>query len=196
VIEFFKRRGKMSASEVGEVTKDSTGLQELSIDGRKIFKAKSILMRRSAAADGTVALAAVAPAMAGVNGSPADAEGRSAIYLVKPDGGIEAVPTGGLEGSLPLISPDGKSVAFTISKPPIEADHEHGPDESHDHGGGVEIMVYDLATRQSRTFATTEKAHAQTLVAAEWSADGRTVSILQDHGDTGGNLVMRYAEID
>ena len=170
--------------ELGEVKDSSSHTQQLLVNGKAVFEASQILRRRTMALDGTIVLAAIIEA-SNVPANKTDiATKPSSIWMIDPRGIKRQVSPQSVNASTPLISPDGKRVAFTgVSIGPDGREQE------------PLLWVYDLATKQYRKFAPSQKGHNYSLGAAEWSQDGQVLHVIEDHGETRGHMVMRTIKL-
>jgi len=184
VIEFWSSR---RPQEVGEVRPTETESQQLWINGRMVFEATAIKNVRSMAQDGTIALAAVTdePLPAAPKHEIAGSERPSRIWLVDAGGNKKQVSPPAIDASRPLISPSGRFVAFTGSR-----------------SGGIEpfagnqLFVVDVENGHSRTYNTNQPLEHYSVTAVEWSDDEKLIKIIEDHGETGGHMVMRQIRLD
>ena len=187
VVRFFKNHSP-EKDEVGTVRAVSDRIQQLYIGERLVFEAAHILKRRSISSDGTVALAAIiGDAKSGTKSdtlSPDDNalmdKGPSAIWIVDSLAQKKRISPPSVTATLPLIAPDGHAIAFTGQKV-----------SSVDSESSCMLFVVDSKTGQCRTFGSREHLDNYIVSAAEWSDDGKLLYVLEDHGETGGHMVMK-----
>jgi len=180
VVAFLKNYDPIK-QEVGDVKDTENHTQQLFINGKILFEANQIMRRRTMAQDGTIVLAAVKEASIEPAVKTEIKTLPSTIWMIDPSGIKKQVSPPNVNASTPLISPDGKRIAFTgIS---VGAD---GSEEE------PLLWVYDLTTKQYRKFASSKKGHDFSVGAAEWSADSKVLYVLEDYGETRGHMVMKH----
>lgn len=184
VIEFWSSH---KPQEIGEVRPTNAQTKQLWVDGRMVFEAAAIKNVRSKSSDGTIALAAVTeePTTTSSKDGVALAEKPSRIWLVDRQGNKRLISPPGIDASKPLIAPDGNCVAFTGSRVS---------------GGtqplGDQLFVVDLKSGASRAFSTNQRFDDYIVTAVEWANGGKALKVLEDHGETGGHMVIRQIRLE
>jgi hypothetical protein len=185
VVEFWSSH---KPQEIGEVRPTNNAqTKQLWVNGRMAFEAATIKNVRTKSLDGTIALAAVAaePTTTGSKDDVEMADKPSRIWLVDPQGNRRPISPPGIDASKPLIAPDGNLVAFTGSQvsggtPPP----------------GDQLFVVDLKSGASRTFSANQRLDDYNVTAVEWADGGKALKVIEDHGETGGHMVMRQIRLE
>lgn len=183
VVSFFKRHN-IEKEEIGDVRDTTNHTQQLYFGGKMVFEAIKILRRRSLANDGTIALAAVTETNNTATNEEAESELMSSIWTVDPSGVRKQISPEQIKATAPLISSDGQRIAFSGNK--VELDGSEGP---------MQLFVFDVKTKHYRKFGAAKRMDSYTVGAAEWSADGQILSILENHGETGGHMEMKLLHL-
>jgi hypothetical protein len=175
-----------SMPQVGEV-RSAGNAQRLIFKGKVIFEAARIDDWRSISQDGTVALAAVTDESSPVvpeHDIPLS-ERPSRIWLVDAEGNRKQISPPAIDASKPLIAPSGNFVAFTGSRV-----------------GGVgtttsnQLFVVDVKDGGSRIFKANQPLDDYSVTAVEWSDGEKFLKVIEDHGETGGHMVMRQIRLE
>lgn len=176
----------LSKNQIGKVTQADSGMQQL-VDGADvIFEARGI-GGRSRARDGTMAVEAVTGDLPSIETAEITGEGLDAklvsspreIWVTTKGGGMKKVSPSSVDAFAPVISPNGNIVAFTG-----RAISERGTPS------GQSLYITDMENSKTRVFTDDNHLHNFQIWALDWVEDGKTVRILQDHGETGGHMKL------
>ena len=184
VIEFWSSH---KPQEIGEMRPTNAQTKQLWVNGRMVFEAAAIKNVRSMSQDGTIALAAVAeePSTTNPKDDVALSEKPSRIWLVDPHGNKRPISPPGIDASKPLIAPDATVVAFTGSRVGVGAIPPSN-----------QLFVVDLKSGASRTFNANQPLDDYSVTAVEWADGGKVLKVIEDHGETGGHMVMRQIRLE
>jgi len=180
-----------------------TGVKQLKQGDRVIFDAKMIDGKSVSDPDpakGIWAISAVTgdrPPMYGSGeGSGPDDSSRDdkglynasprEIWVVTPDGKSRRLSKPDMDATRPLISPDGRYVAFSGR----QCDANNNP-------GGQAAYIVSVKTGEIVEVAHMETLHDSYEVGpTRWSADSRSVTIAENWGEVGGNGALRTVTLE
>ena len=60
----------------------------------------------------------------------------------------------------------------------------------------AQLMIVNLRTNQYRVFRGSEALDDYKVWPVEWSDGGKTLKVIEDHGETGGHMVMRQIRLE
>jgi hypothetical protein len=176
-------------SDVGEVRVTERKTQQLWLGDRMIFEADFINPVRTMSKNGMIALSAV---ISGEYSAPAPTEEKpsasdlpSSIWIVDVESHAKRVSPPMIKAAAPLISPDGDAVAFRS----IQIGGSGVPQMA-------QLMIVNLRTNQYRVFRGSEALDDYKVWPVEWSDGGKTLKVIEDHGETGGHMVMRQIRLE
>lgn len=176
----------------------AAGTVEETAEGRFLFK-KGDTMRfeaaqigpvRSEAKDGSVALEAITAK----DGKPlreAEVEdgkvttlgNAQEIWVVTPQGRSERVSPENLHAEFPIISPDGRYVAFT-ARALVEGTLR-----------AKTLVIRDRVNGKLTSYADRTHGFDYEIKAVDWVEDGNVLRVVEDWGETGGHLNLKEVRV-
>lgn len=175
-----------SPPSVGIVSKDPKGRSVLEMaDGRR-FEASEIGEVRSQANDGTVAFEALVSGDAGrireVDGQDGKVKTTGlpvAIWVITSKGRSERISPENSHSEHPIISADGRFVAFT-SRSVVEGMLRPQV-----------LMIRDRVNGRLMSFGDRSHGMDYEIKAVDWVEDGNVLRVIEDWGETGGHLKLK-----
>lgn len=154
-------------------------------DGRR-FEAVTIGKTRSQANDGTIALAAHTLKTGRqlkitegdvVMGNPSE------VWILKKDGEAERVSTPLMHAEHPIISPDGRYVAFGARYLVGERLHPKV------------LMIVDRANGTLSSYAERKHGSDYEISPIDWVEGGKVLRVVEDWGETGGHVKLKQVRV-
>jgi hypothetical protein len=176
--------------QIGTVKQTGPSREELELaDGRR-FSATQIGEGRSEAKDGTVALDVITT----LEGAPIkniDArEGGvtttgnpSEIWIIDRLGKAERLSPPHVHASRPVISPDGRYVAFTGRYLVGGALHSKV------------LMIKDRSTGELSSYAGRKYGADYEIAPVDWVEGGKVLRVIEDWGETGGHMKLKQVRV-
>lgn len=108
------------------------------------------------------------------------------VWVVRSDGSSERVSPLGMNATHPVISPNGRHVAF-VAEPLVQG-----------FLGIPELKIKDLQEGTIRTYGEKRHGGDYHIVPVDWvSEDGTlTLRVLEDWGETGGHLTLKQVRVE
>jgi hypothetical protein len=175
---------------IGKVEPQGRGRCTLELpDGRR-FEATEIGSVRSEASNGTVAFEAITAAggkklrEVDKQESGVTTEGNpQEIWTLSREGRSECVSPKNVHAEHPIVSPDGRYVAFTARAVV----------------GGVlrskVLMIRDLSKGKFTSYADRSRGADYEIKAVDWVEDGAVLRVMEDWGETGGHLKLKQVRV-
>ena len=158
-------------------------------DGRR-FEATQIGEERSQANDGTVALDAITtPEGTPIKNIDAKEGGvtttgnPSEIWIIDKSGKPERLSPPHVHGSRPVISPDGRHVAFTAQYLIGGALHSKV------------LMIKDRITGELSSYAERKYGADYEIAPVDWVEGGKVLRVIEDWGETGGHMKLKQVRV-
>jgi hypothetical protein len=178
-------------TKIGGVNQLEPKLVELVLeDGRK-FKAAHIGEERSMADDGTLALDAITSPLGfpiknidATEGGVTVEGNPSEIWIVNSDGKTERLSPLNVHAKRPIISPDGRYVAYTAQ---------------YLVGGSLYAKVLIINDRKSGEISSyAERKHEADyeISPVDWVEGGKVLRVIEDWGETGGHMKLKEVRFD
>lgn len=172
---------------VGSVKPTDTNSVVLELkDGRR-FEAVAIGDTRSQAADGTVALNAVTSRnreplkiIEGetIPGNPGE------IWIIGKDGKSERISPPHVHADHPIISPDGRYVAFVARYLVSGALHPKV------------LLMLDRMSGQLSSYADRKYGADYEISPIDWVEGGKVLRVIEDWGETGGHIKLKEVRVE
>ena len=174
-------------TDLGTVHVTEKNTQQLWLGDRMVFEAKVIQQVRTMSNDGTIVLAAVTKDVAplATGEKLRDSELPSSIWAVDAQGHARRISAPNIIGGGPLISSDGKKVAFSAA-----------PNGGNMLFQAIQIFVVDLKSGECRTFRSREHLDDYKVFPAEWAEGGKVLKVIEDWGENGGHMVIRRVRLE
>lgn len=173
-------------SPLGEIVDTEGGGQDLIVDGTKVFSALKI-EQGTQAEDGTIALSATTSADSTLS-TDGDRWTLSEAWVVKPDGSSVRISPDNLHATSVLISPTGRYVAFT------GAYVQYGPSGKQAYPGAESLIIRDLSNGATQHIGMSKWAD-HSIGPVEWINGDKTLRVIQNHGEAGGNAKMGFVQM-
>lgn len=177
-------------SQIGAVKQVGSGRVEIELDGGRRFAASQIGEARSMANDGTIALDAITtPDGTPIKNIDAKEGGVTAsgnpseIWIIDALGRAERLSPTHVHASRPVISPDGRYVAFTAQYLIGGALHSKV------------LMIKDRSTGELSSFAERKYGADYEIAPVDWVEGGKVLRVIEDWGETGGHLKLKQVRV-
>lgn len=171
---------------VGAIKEGENGEVILELPGSRSFVATYIGAVRSESQDGTVALEAITvpngymiKEVDAHDGGVSTAGNPSEIWIVNADGTSSRVSPQDVHAKNPIISPDGRFIAFSAQYVTGNALH------------GKFLMIADKTTMQINSYATKRSDSTYEIRPVDWVDDGKVLRVVEDWGETGGHMLLK-----
>lgn len=177
-------------SQIGAVKQVGSSRVEIELDGGRRFAATRIGEGRSMANDGTISLDAITTTEGtpiknvdakegGVTTTGAPGE----IWVIDVSGKAERLSPPHVHASRPVISPDGRHVAFTAQ---------------YLIGGSLHpkvLMIKDRSTGELSSFAGRKYGADYEIAPVDWVEGGKVLRVIEDWGETGGHMKLKQVRV-
>jgi hypothetical protein len=177
-------------SQIGVVKQVSTNRVEIEFDGGRRFTAAQIGEGRSKANDGAIALDAITtPDGTPIKSIDANDRGVTApgnpgeIWVIDASGKTERISPPSVHASRPVISPDGRHVAFTAQFLI---------------GGSLHskvLMIKDRSTGELSSYAEPKHRADYEIAPVDWVEGGKVLRVIEDWGETGGHMKLKQVRV-
>lgn len=177
-------------NQIGAVKQTGSNRVELELEDGRRFAATQIGEGRSKANDGTVALDAITtPDGAPIKNIDAKEGGvtttgnPSEIWIVDAAGKAERLSPAHVHASRPVISPDGRYVAFTAQYLVGGALHSKV------------LMIKDRSTGELSSYADRKYGADYEIAPVDWVEGGKVLRVIEDWGETGGHMKLKQVPV-
>jgi hypothetical protein len=177
--------------QVGIVKQVKPNRVQLELDDGRHFEATQIGEERSQADNGTVALDAITtPEGTPIKNVDAKEGGvtttgnPSEIWIIDKSGKPERLSPPHVHGSRPVISPDGRHVAFTAQYLVGGALHSKV------------LMIKDRTTGELSSYAERKYGADYEIAPVDWVEGGKVLRVIEDWGETGGHMKLKQVRVD
>jgi hypothetical protein len=178
-------------NQIGTVKQVGPNRVELELgDGRR-FAATQIGEGRSEAEDGTVAFDAITTPegtpikeIDATEGGVTTTGNPSEIWIIDKSGKPERLSPPNVHASRPVISPDGRHVAFTAQ---------------YLIGGALlskVLMIKDRNTGELSSYAERKYGADYEIAPVDWVENGKVLRVIEDWGETGGHMKLKQVRVD
>ena len=178
------------ANEIGTVKQTSPNRVELDLEDGRRFAATQIGEGRSKAADGTVALDAITTPdgtpfknIDAKEGGVTTTGNPSEIWIIDKSGKTERLSPPHVHASRPVISPDGRHVAFTAQYLVGGALHSKV------------LMIKDRSTGELSSYAERKYGADYEIAPVDWVEGGTVLRVIEDWGETGGHMKLKQIRV-
>jgi len=176
--------------QVGLVKQVEPHRARLELEDGRHFEATQIGEERSQANDGTVALDAItAPEGTPIKNIDAKEGGvtttgnPSEVWIIDKSGRAERLSPPHVHGSRPVISPDGRHVAFTAQYLVGGALHSKV------------LMIKDRSTGELSSYADRKYGADYEIAPVDWIEGGKVLRVIEDWGETGGHMKLKQVRV-
>lgn len=176
--------------QIGAVKQTGPSRVELELEDGRRFAATQIGEGRSEAKDGTVALDAItAPEGTPIKnidvreGGATTAGSPGEIWIIDKSGNAERLSPPHVHASRPVISPDGRYVAFT---------------GRYLVGGAFRskvLMIKDRSTGELSSYAVRKYGADYEIAPVDWVEGGKVLRVIEDWGETGGHMKLKQVNV-
>jgi dipeptidyl aminopeptidase/acylaminoacyl peptidase len=177
-------------SQIGAMKQVGSSRVEVELDGGRRFAATQIGECRSMANDGTIALDAITtPDGTPIKNIDAKEGGVTAsgnpseIWIIDASGRAERLSPPHVHASRPVISPDGRYVAFTAQYLIGGALHSKV------------LMIKDRNTGELSSFAERKYGADYEIAPVDWVEGGKVLRVIEDWGETGGHMKLKQVRV-
>ena len=177
-------------NQIGAVKQAGPNRVELELEDGRRFAATQIGEGMSKANDGTVALDAITtPEGTPIKNIDAKEGGvtttgnPSEIWIIDKSGKTERLSPPHVHGSRPVISPDGRHVAFTAQYLVGGALHSKV------------LMIKDRTTGELSSYAERKYGADYEIAPVDWVEGGKVLRVIEDWGETGGHMKLKQVRV-
>ncbi len=180
--------GSYISQEIGQVNALDQDEQSLMLNGSVKFEARHI-GPRSISLDGTLFIEAVTGNHVPIKHAEAGKNGKLVssireIWHIAPDDVGKKVSTTNIDSTNPVVSPDGKFLAYTGRK----IDRNGFP-------GVQRLYILNLSSNELSAFRENDDVDNYTVRAIDWQDDVKSFRVIEDWGESGGNMRFRRADV-
>lgn len=176
---------------IGIVKQAGSSRVELELEDGRRFAAALIGEGRSKANDGTVALDAVTSPegtsiknIDGLEGGVTTTGHPSEVWIMDPSGKVERLSPSDVHASRPVISPDGRYVAFTAQYLVNGSLHPKV------------LLIKNRITGELSSYADRRHGADYEIAPVDWVDGGRVLRVIEDWGETGGHMKLKQVRVD
>lgn len=177
-------------NQIGAVKQTGPNRVELVLEDGRRFAATQIGEGMSKANDGTVALDAITtPEGTPIKNIDAKETGVTAagnpseIWIINKSGKAERLSPPHVHASRPVISPDGRHVAFTAQYLIGGALHSKV------------LMIKDRSTGELSSYAERKYGADYEIAPVDWVEGGKVLRVIEDWGETGGHMKLKQVRV-
>lgn len=178
------------ANQIGTVKQASPSGVELELEDGRRFAATQIGEGRSKANDGTVALDAITTpegtpikSIDAKEGGVTTTGNPSEIWIINASGKAERLSPSHVHASRPIISPDGRHVAFSAQYLVGGALHPKV------------LMIMDRSTGGLSSYAERKYGADYEIAPVDWVEGGKVLRVVEDWGETGGHMKLKQVRV-
>lgn len=177
-------------NQIGTVKQAGPNRVELELEDGRRFAATQVGEGRSEAKDGTVAFDAITtPEGTPIKNIDAKEGGTtttgnpSEIWIIDKSGKPERLSPPHVHASRPVISPDGRYVAFTAQYLIGGALHSKV------------LMIKDRSTGELSSYAERKYGADYEIAPVDWVEGGKVLRVIEDWGETGGHMKLKQVRV-
>lgn len=178
-------------NQIGIVKQVSPNRVELDLEDGRRFAATQIGEGRSKAKDGTVALDAITtPEGTPIKNIDAQEGGvtttgnPSEVWIIDALGKVERLSPSHVHASRPVISPDGRYVAFTAQYLVNGSLHSKV------------LLIKNRSTGELSSYADRKYGADYEIAPVDWVEGGKVLRVIEDWGETGGHMKLKQVRVD
>jgi hypothetical protein len=176
--------------QIGIVKQMGANRVQLQLEDGRLFAATWIGAERGQANDGTVALDAITtPEGTPIKNIDAQEGGvtttgnPSEVWIIDKSGKAERLSPPHVHASRPIISPDGRHVAFTGQYLVGGALHSKV------------LMIKDRSTGELSSYADRKYGADYEIAPVDWVEGGKVLRVIEDWGETGGHMKLKQVRV-
>jgi hypothetical protein len=156
-----------------------------------VFEASRIGATRSVSNDGTIAFDAITQKdgnyikeIDATNGGVAVMGDPGEIWIADSSGKAEKLSQDDIHGKNPIISPDGRYVAYVAQYVSNNALHAKF------------LMITDRFTKKSVSYSGRRNEATYEIAPIDWVDGGNILRVLEDWGETGGHMLLKQVNLN
>jgi hypothetical protein len=177
-------------NHIGTVKQAGSNRVELELEDGRRFAATQIGEGRSEANDGTTAFDAITTPegkpiknIDAKEGGVTTAGNPSEVWIIDKAGKAERLSPPNVHAKRPVISPDGRHVAFTAQYLIGGALHSKV------------LMVKDRSTGDLSSYAERRYGADYEIAPVDWVEGGKVLRVIEDWGETGGHMKLKQVRV-